>query len=276
MQDLTIFFHLGPSKTGSTYLQKIIFPRLKNVKYHSKRHFWDYKKNFITDIHEKHLFSREFDDSLEKRIIDISDLFPQARIILVLRRQDSWIASKYRYHIRKLGRMSFEEFFDIESNKAFCTKEKFYYRKKIELVEKHFDNKPLILLFDDLRTNPKLLVRQLTDFLGIEFVEDTQINTIVNKAFSDKQLRLLRNFNRSYPYKPLGSGSKILDRLYYKFRILLLHTVAFIAQLNPFQWTGQQLLIAPKKLETIRKYYHEDWEYCLQYSRAQQHFKEHL
>ena len=267
MQDPKVFFHLGLKKTGSTYLQKNIFPKLKGIRYYGKREFQKYKEKLNTDNHEKYLFSHEFDASLETKLKEISEDIPQARIILVLRRQDNWVASKYKYYIKKHGYKNFEEFFDLASNTGLWKKEEFYFRKKIEWVEKYFENKPLILIHDDLKTTPDIFIKQITDFLNAQLDEDAKANKVINKALSDKQLMVLKKFNQFYPYVKLNSASKILKRIHHIYRMYLLHTVSFLGQLIPYQWLGREALIAPEKLKKIREYYQEDWGYCEQYSR---------
>ena len=268
LHDSKIFFHLGLKKTGSTYLQQKIFPKLKGIKYYGKKGFKNYKGKLIAYNHENYLFSHEFDSSLERILKEISKDLPQARIILVLRRQDSWVASKYKYHIKKHGYLNFEEFFDLASNTGLWKKEEFYFRKKIEWIEKYFENKPLILIYDDLKTNPDRFITQITDFLDTQIVENTKDNKVINKALSNKQLKVLKKFNKFYPYVKLNSGSKILKRIHHIYRMFLLHTVSFLGQVIPYQWLGKEALIDHEELEKIREHYLADWEYCKQYSRT--------
>ena len=267
MQDPEVFFHLGPKKTGSTYLQQNIFPKLTGIAYYGKGDFKKHKSILDKGTEEKYLFSREFDESLERKINEISVDVPQAKIILVLRRQDSWLASRYKYHIKKYGGLEFEEFFDLESDTGFCKKEELCFRTKIEWIENSFENKPLILIFDDMKNCPDKFIKQITDFLGIQIDGNAKINNVVKKAFSDKQLNVLKKINRSHPYMRLNTGFKLLNRLHYKLRGFFLYMVAYIVPFIPRQWLGNDILIEPEKLEKIRAYYQTDWEYCKQYNR---------
>ena len=269
MQDPEVFFHLGPKKTGSTYLQQNIFPRLKGIAYYGKSDLKNYKKILDACTQEKYLFTREFDESLERKIQEISVDVPQAKLILVLRRQDSWLASKYKYHIKKYGGLEFGEFFDLESDTGFCKKEELCLRTKIEWIENSFENKPLILIFDDLKNNPDMFIKQITDFLGVQIDDNAKTNKVVKKAFSDKQLNVLKKINRSHPYVRLNTGFKLLNRLHYKFRGFFLYAVAYLVPFIPKQWLGNEILIEPEKLEKIREFYQADWEYCKHYSPLQ-------
>lgn len=266
-QKFEIYFHLGLPKTASTFVQQEIFPNLTDVTFYRKHKFNTYKNLHKTELSGKYLFSSEKDRKLEKTVDEISKLFPFAKIILVFRRHNDWILSKYKYYIRKHGYKSFEEFFDIESNKGLWKREELLYRNKIEYVEKHFKSKPLILTFDHFKRNPEGFLEKITKYLNSSFQPNTKKRKIVKKAFKKKQLIIIRKFNRIFRYKKAHSNSKILNRIHYKYWEFSLHIVAFLSLFLPEIVTKKTPLIKNDQiLEKIRKYYEDDWEYCVKYN----------
>ncbi|NPA38061.1 MAG: hypothetical protein GXO47_14555, partial [Chlorobi bacterium] len=92
-----IFFHTGLSKTASTFLQERVFPLFEGVEYIHRM----YRYNRVFDIisgtrKKKILISREFDKQFERELSRFSPKYPDIQVFIVLRRQDSWIASQYR------------------------------------------------------------------------------------------------------------------------------------------------------------------------------------
>ncbi len=92
-KEKTIYFHVGLGKTGSTYLQNRFFTKLKGIHYiHTSRYRNSPALIQASDEH-KFLVSREFDQQLEEECRFFSKIFPTAKVIVFLRRHDSWIAS---------------------------------------------------------------------------------------------------------------------------------------------------------------------------------------
>ena len=267
-QEYEIFFHLGYPKVASTFLQKEIFPNLSNIRFHKKHRFNRYKQLDPGDLRENHMFSSEKDYNIEEAADDILKRFPHAKIIILLRRHDKWILSRYKYYIRKHGDREFHEFFDLENNKGIWKREDLYYRKKIEYLEKHTSNPPLILTLDLLQSDPDRFFEKIEEYTGSKIGEKANKNNVVNRAFSQKQLLILKKFNKFYPYQKLKTPYRFINRSHYRYRQYLLHMVAFFSQLIPWTLIKKKQLADPSKLEKIRKYYEEDWEYCLEYART--------
>lgn len=265
-QDFHVYFHLGMTKVASTYLQTAIFPYLDNIRFHRKHHFRRYKKLSEKPLKENHLFSSEKDRKLVKNVDEILTHFPNARIIVIIRRHDQWLLSRYKYHIRKHGYASFTEFFDIESDTGQWKKSDLILRSKIEEIERKCSTKPLILTHDMLRSAPDLFFEKLASYMNSRLGPGTRKKAVVNKAFSEKQLIFLRRFNRRYPYREKRSSSKLRNKIHYKYREFLLHIVAFFSLFLPAVLLKDERLIEnPGVLEEVRNYYQEDWSFCTNY-----------
>ena len=271
MQHFDVYFHLGLPKVASTFLQKKIFPNFKAVLFHKKHSFNDYKALEPGNLTTKHLFSSEYDRGLEEVVDEIISVFPNARFIFVVRRQDRWILSKYKYHIRKHGNESFEAFFNLSAEEGLWKREELLFRKKIEYITKASNTKPLILLHDHLKEDSSSFIQTIATFLGTELNPKTNTNSVVNKAFNNKQLIIVRKFNELYPYTEARSTSKFRNKVHYKYREFLLHIIAFLCNFVPSFFIKKKVLLQNTAvLEKIQQYYAEDWAFCEQYAKSTQ------
>ena len=267
MSDKQLYFHLGMSRTGSTYLQKIVFPELQNITYFPKKNYLRYSKIIEDTNFDKYLFSYELDKDLEWHVDDLAKLYPNAKVILVFRRHDFWLDSRYKYYIRKHGYMSFDEFYSNSKSSSVWKPDDLLYRKKIEYVEKAFGSEPLVLLYNDLYTDAKQFISYIEHFTDAEIDSGVNINKVVKaQKFSDKQLKLLRWFNGVYKYKASSSPYKTVRLIHYKYREFLLHTLAFLFRFIPKGIVSKKPLITPSELTDVKANYDEDWNFCKNYS----------
>lgn len=105
-----IFFHVGLARTASTYLQHKVFPRLQGVHYIAPNQYRRYQHIISDTTSTKYLVSREFDQRLDSASRQFAQSFPDAKIMIVLRRSDRWIASQYRRFVKNGYALSFQEF----------------------------------------------------------------------------------------------------------------------------------------------------------------------
>ena len=259
-QHKEIFVHLGLPKTASTFLQILAFPKLEGIQYFRKRKFKHFVELANASSEKKLLFTTESDRGFDKKLDQVIQNFPDAKIILVFRRQDKWIASKYKYYIRKHGHLSFKDFFDLENDKGFWKKEELYFMPYIDLIKKVSPHPPLVLTFDELKKDHQHFIKRIVTYLDIDMPSQTVENKIIKKSFSEKQLLRLRKFNNFYRYHELRTSSKFLNKVHYKYREFLLHIVAFFAGFTPSSSVKKKELIPSKELEKVEAFYREDWD----------------
>ena len=266
-QKFDLFFHLGFPKVASTFLQKEIFPKLSNIQYHRKRKFNEYMELDADRLTSNHLFSCEFDRELEIKVDEITAMWPDAKVLLFVRRQDKWLLSKYKYYIRKHGYVDFKEYFDIDANNGLLKREELFFEKKIKYIENRCKVKPLVLPHDLLKTNADLFFQLINQYMDTSLSSDAKTGRVINKAFSEKQLICLRKFNQIYRYRKINTPFKIVNKVHYKYRQFLLHIVAFLFRFIPSVFVSQKSLVSDANLlSQIREYYKRDWEYCRGYS----------
>lgn len=263
-QPYHIYFHLGLPKVASTYLQRDIFPNLKGLKFYKKHKFKKYKEVDSSKLSTHTLFSSEMDRGLETTLNHILTLHPEARIILLIRSHEDWVLSRYKYHIRKFGSFSLEEFVDLEQNQGHWKTEELLFSKKIEYIQQKCKHQALVLNYALLKKDRAKFLELLTNYLGCPMEKDVNTTAVRNKSFSKKQLILLRRFNRAYPYKEMKSSSKLLNKLHYRYRQYLLHIMAYLYQFFPNRVANEEL-VDPDYLRRIQEFYQEDWQKCLSY-----------
>ena len=117
-----IYFHVGISKTGSTFLQKSVFPLLSKITYIPTNKY----QNIYLEIEKislgNVLISREFDRQFEKEVFKFSNKYPQSTPIIVLRRHDEYFASQYRRFVKNGFTGGVGDFLNLEDDSGFLKK----------------------------------------------------------------------------------------------------------------------------------------------------------
>lgn len=259
-----VFLHLGIPKAASTYLQLKVFPKLKGLTYYRKKYFKQFPKIVKKAAADDGplLFSSEMYNRLEERAEKISTDFPNAGVILVFRRQDSWIKSKYKYYLWKNGNKDFRDFLDIYNDQGLWKQADLYYQPKIEAIENLFNKQPLILLLDELQEPRGRFLAKLQNYTGTKLDPSAMRGQKVKTAFSDKQLILLRAFNKSFPYKKPQHWPRFFKQLHMNCRQGINYLVAFSAIFFPNSYFSDKVLVPESDLAAIRETYTNDWNNC--------------
>jgi hypothetical protein len=265
-----IFFHVGFPKTASTFLQLNVFPYFKGIEFVKKHDFKRRDEIIKHTTKDRILLSLELDLDRKggiRNMKDVAGKYPNTFPIVVLRRHASWLRSKYKYYIRKHGYRTFEEYFHPEDSNSILSNENLRYFPKIKLLEQHFNTKPLVLFQEELKHKPFAFINIIAEYTGATYSkEDINVKTI-KKAYSDKQLKLVRKFNRAYKFDKSKVKSKGIRFLYQKFSAFLLHSVAYIGALIPEKIIDKRDLIPSESLIMVNNAYKEDWEKCIQYAK---------
>jgi len=221
-------FHVGAHKTGSTFLQKMCFPNLEEVYFVNKKDvglihilksaiFWenplalDCKKlrntifNRLKNVKEnKILFSSEglfgsayngyYNNQNATEII--RKVFRHAKIIVVFRRQDSFVESLYRQSLREYQSIPINRFIGFNQNISGEFKRrihKFEHGVDIPSLDwsiyiknyvSSFGKKNVLVLPHELLSKDKsIFFNILSEFLSIKPIQLDK-NQIYNKGYS--------------------------------------------------------------------------------------------
>lgn len=102
-------------------------------------------------------------------LMNLKSVFPDARAMIVLRRQDALSRSLYRQYLKVGGTRGIRRFYGLENGHApLMTLDRFFYHTYINAVGKAFPKGLLILTFEQFVTNQQVFLRKIAEFIGIE------------------------------------------------------------------------------------------------------------
>ncbi len=224
---MTVLFHVGYPKTASTWLQENYFPNIKNVHYinnwETKKLFFDsdallfnpdevrqYVNRFTDSNH--YLFSSEllttainygwYNGCISRVSADkIKMAFPNAKIIIFIRNQQSLFTSGYQQYIKNGGSFSIKKF--LYSNYLFSV-EHLFFDKLISYYDSLFGEENVnIFFFEEFQCNPEIFMMRFSERFGLS-TSDAIINfNVVNRGLRVHFISLLRILN-CFHAKPLG------------------------------------------------------------------------
>jgi hypothetical protein len=257
-----VFFHVGLGKAASTYLQYEFFPKLEGIHYIQRTRYKKSPQIIRQTEEERYLISREFDQQLEEECRWFSAFHPEARVIIIFRRHDGWIASQYRRYLKNGGHRSFKEFFDIDEDKGLWKQTDLAFFPKISIVEQYFPHSPPLVLFhEDLKKEPFAFFDKLARFCGATYDRKAISLNPVHRSYSEKQLKAIRRVS-SYLFSdnPSFAKNKVWHWIQRRSRLLACYAILYPAALLPESWFNTEPLIPPAELKKIRAAYEDDWQ----------------
>lgn len=265
-----IYFHVGLGKVASTYLQYNVFPKLEGIHYIQRTR---YKKSI--DIikegkYQKYLVSREFDKQYEEEAKWFSSHFPDAKVIICFRQNDSWIASQYRRAVKNGFHWSFETFFNLDDPaSSHWPNEEVYFYPKLKQTEKYFTQKPLVLFHEELKDDPWVFFDKICAFTGATYSKEKVSLKVKHSSYTEKQLLVLRAFCRKYKSTPPNMPvNRVLHWLTYRPWWAFFHLIMYAASLFPNSWVPKEKLESEDYKKRIRDKYAEDWERVNEYAKT--------
>lgn len=264
-----VTFHIGLGKTGSTYLQHEFFPKLKGVEYIPSR---KYHKIFEILEHKpdgNYFVSREFDQQLESECTKIAEHYPDANIIMVLRPPASWIASQYRRFAKNGIHATFQEFFDIENDAGRWKQKELLFSRNIEILERLFNKKPLVLFHEDLKKDPHTFMKKMADFAGATYDEADISLDPVHKSHSEKRLKMMRKYGHKFvPEGRKYSDNYVIHKLQWRWKQIKVHSLMALSALFPESHFDDIELIPKDQLDKIAETFAEDYAKCKAWAEA--------
>ena len=266
-----LFLHVGLPKTGTTFMQNVVFPKWRGVTYLVSGNF---EHLLLMEEGERYLISREgllkshnfsLQETRARRMARLSKIFPEARILISFRRHAAFIVSCYRQYLQKGGRHTFEKYFDVDGDGGVLRREEFLFRRELESIDDSFRHKPFVFCQEEIKENLPNLLRDLEAFMGGEAPDPESLRFKAhNKSVGYYPAKLLRRINmltRS-PLNPSGRldlYSRRLSRLNLDPKSLCQYGLSFLPD-RPF--------ISDELRGRIDSFYADDWDYIQSRVRA--------
>lgn len=192
-----MYIHVGLHKTGTTFLQKHVFPKIKGIDYfdsfNSRRNFcFKIPKKGKILISDESLTNYNFEDSVEVSSFEIMRrlklIYPSAKIIVTFRDKEDWEKSLFNQYLRSGGNLNFEKWCERIFSKKDIDFDKFESYVKILFDE------VLVLWYNDLKNDPYAFVGNICDFMNVEIPEFSVVQEY--KSFTKRQLSFIKFINK--------------------------------------------------------------------------------
>ncbi len=246
-----------------------MFPKLKKVQY-IQRTKYKRAKSIISNSSNRHfLVLREFDQQLEHEVKSFAASFPQTVPIIVFRKHDSYAASQYRRFVKNGFRGSITDFIDIENDGGHFKKADFTYLQQIHILERYFNQVPIVLFYEDMRDNPSAFVLEFAKSIQAEIdVKDIDFSR-KHTSYSEQQLKVMLALSRKFNLRNRKvSEVKLLQSLWSLGLKITKYAILFFAQMIPNGTLSQDPLIAKADLERISAHFKDDWEQTRSYAQT--------
>lgn len=266
-----IYFHIGMERTATSYLQKKVFPRFNNIHYIPKKDYKNKQAIINRSGHNRYLLTYELPPDMESELKQFAQHYPKAKIIIVIRRQDQWIASQYKRYLKNGQCVELKDLLDLKHDKGYWKKTQLLFYPKLQFIEQLFGQKPCILFYEDLKKDPVTFINRFAAFIGASYDSDTIPPKPFHVSYSEKQLIVLKNIRKkTMPEFLRTHDKKLKNKIKHKYALIARYTILTLAQFIPVFLLKEKKLIHTDTLSEIANYYKDDWEKCKSAGENQQ------
>ena len=263
-----LYLHIGMHKTGTTFLQREVYPRWQGITYIPRDNL---EVILRADPENIRLLSREGLsgqnwDSFEERdksIRRLATLFPDARILISFRRHASYITSSYNHYVQRGGTLAFEQFFDFDHDLGLLKRDDFLYMERIRRLEQYFSSRPFVFFFEETFSSLERLLKDMQCYIGGTPPEvDTIQRRTHNPSVGYYPLRLLRHLN-SIAHTRFNPDGK-LPLYHWRIRRLGLDPRTICQYWLRF--LPNRPIMSAEQSAAIDEYYVDDWSAIQEYA----------
>jgi hypothetical protein len=228
MAGIKTVIHIGYHKTATTWLQQRYFPQHPQIDFVGKHedlwtdfispHGFDFDPNLV-----KECFYPKIEQALQqnkipvisaerlsgnphsggydsKEIADrLKQVFPEAKILIMIRHQPEAILSNYKQYIKMGGICTLKEYmFPPQEGRIPLFKlDNFKYHRLANYYAKLFGRENLkIIPYEKFLFQPQAFLEELADFMGVDSKVTFPFEEKVNQSPSDAAILLKRKVNR--------------------------------------------------------------------------------
>lgn len=210
-----ITFHIGLHKTGTTTLQKSVFPKLEELIYLGRfqekpvwQEFKEATKSHIL-VSDEIILGKLVDVLKDKRsereswvetqleaLRKLNMKFPDSGIIVSFRKYDKWVLSIYKHYLKYGGRLAIEDFYTGDSQ-GIIAPDDLELMPRIKFIKDNF-KKVFIFFLEDYIEKPHSIIQQLCNFLNVSVPKEITSKQY-NKGLNNKGVQVVRFLN-NIPY----------------------------------------------------------------------------
>jgi len=267
-----LVLHIGIQKTGTTFMQDLVFPRWQGIDYV----YTDKVELLLRSSRERPvLLSREglsgqnwaHHEVREQSIARLAGLFPQARIMLSFRRHARYIVSSYNQFLQRGGCLTFEQYFDPYNDSGFMKIDDFRFALKVDAVERYFQRAPFVFFQEEIGRDLQGLLDDMQDFIGGEAppAESIRSSKRLNQSVRYHPAKLLRYLNSKSRTELNPAGSWPL----YHPRLQQLKLDPRTVCQRWLRFAPDLPLVSAQTCEHIDSLYEQDWNYVNEASARQ-------
>jgi hypothetical protein len=257
--------HVGLHKTGTSYLQNLLFPAMPGVKVirggNSHRQLLSIDEDVQTIISDENISGRAWGGTYQTDFVEnvnrLSQLYQDPKIIFGIRDQRTLIPSFYKQYLHEKGTGGVECFFN-QNNTGLLKAEDLFFEPKIKLLKNLFSD-VFIYRQQFMSENGQALINALSNFLGVDsdLVNVPSDNRVANIGIqTTRQAGLLIKANHLN-----FALEKIHPRLsMYSARMKKLGLTPRNLIQNHMRGTGSsKFTFPPDLIKFIEEYYREDF-----------------
>ena len=203
---MSTFIHFGLCKTGTSFLQHEIFPKIPNINFLYAKNQGDIlrfreKPHCINLISHEELSGKPYvtknTDDIRFIVADrMKAMFPTAKALIGIRELDPWLRSCYKQSIIGGNDKSYSDWCNTINRDYWNIKAYLLHIKKL------FPEVYVYTMHDFITDNERI-IQEICSFLGTEVPPHKQ--KLVNRSLTDGQVKVLRfinHFLRSDNYNP--------------------------------------------------------------------------
>lgn len=256
-----IFVHAGLHKTGSTTLQKWVFPFLEGDfrylgrPYASGAHFIDQicwsaeqklgisSETYLGRLVRAYAPEESYLKLQLHGIRRMASVLPQAHIVLGVRPHVPWIESIYKHYLKYGGTLAFHDFFSLDGG-GLMKPEEFLIAPRIRMIKELWRDRVFVYDAVDLHKDGLTVAHKLADFTGTVFKGDLNVPR-TNIGVNAGQATMLRKLNGL----PILKRSNLSGRELRRFSLLT----------GFYRGGAEPLKLGCRTSRSVAEYFADDW-----------------
>lgn len=271
-QNPKVYFHCGLHKTGTTFLQKKVFPAMSEGSFIEPKAHRGIEGMLESMANAKspliisregfsgHPFKSEKYENSQKTILNyISNTWPGSGLILVLREPSDLARSLYSQYLQSGGTDLFDDFLV-----TMKLEESFYYPRLIHSLESMNWGEVILFDYKQFATQPKEVIALLEKFVGCKFeLSKMKDSKRENQSVKNNGAKLLRYANFIAPQDRFYNrkSPKFISAVLNKINL----TPRYLIQDGPLKFLNNygSSIISNSSIERFKNIYDESWRETL-------------